>query len=194
MASLTREVTYEYRKQNPTNREVLRKKLMQTVNRIPQAERETKFAHPNTVDSMPPESFRTSLGKYLWYAAKVYDAMDIEHDVLLLKDYLHGNPPLHGRRTLDQSYYWKLDDTGPRDRDQVVYRGTKTGKDTRGTARVIMVDQLWLYILDDREFPMSLSFRIPALTTQKPLSPAFHDGGAAINLTTLVCITPYAHV
>ena len=56
---------------------------------------------------------------------------------------------LHIRRTLDQSYFLNLKDTSQRDRDQVVYRATKW---QGNLARVVMVDQLWLWILDERTF------------------------------------------
>ena len=79
--------------------------------------------------------------------------MDIEPDVRLLSDNLHPRdpeiPPLHARRTLDQSYYWKLENTDRRDEDQVVNRGTQAGNSIYRTSRLVMVDQLWLYILDD---------------------------------------------
>lgn len=106
------------------------------------------------------------LGQYLLDIANVYDAMDIEPDVRILSEHLHphGNqtPPLHGRRTLDQSYYWKLENTERRDEDQVVYRGTRAGNSIYRTTRVIMVDQLWLYILDDskRSIPFNWSPRL----------------------------------
>lgn len=62
-----------------------------------------------------------------------------------------GNAPeplLHLRRTLDQSYFLNLKDTSERDLDQVVYRATRGhGNHTR----VVMVDQLWLWVLDERE-------------------------------------------
>jgi len=100
-----------------------------------------------------PKPFKGSLlGEYLLQIAKLYDAMDVEPDVRLLRDYLFHNPPLHSRRTLDQSYYWKLPNTNGRDQDQVVYRETKEGKNIARTTRVVMVDQLWMYILDDSEF------------------------------------------
>ena len=91
---------------------------------------------------------------------KVYNEMDYEADERLLRDNLHQDPPMHIRRTLDQSYFLTLDDTGARDRDQVVYRETKAGRSfhMRNT-RVVMVDQLWLWILDDSKitlFPVSL--------------------------------------
>jgi hypothetical protein len=48
------------------------------------------------------------LAKYLLDIANLYNSMDIEPDVRLLSDNLHPRdpkiPPLHGRRTLDQSY------------------------------------------------------------------------------------------
>jgi len=98
----------------------------------------------------PPKEL-TPLGQYLLHIAKLYDAMDVEPDVRLLRDHLFQNPPLHARRTLDQSYYWKLPNTDGRDQDQVVYRETKEGKNISRTTRVVMVDQLWMYILDDSE-------------------------------------------
>ena len=69
-----------------------------------------------------------------------------DRDSNLIYNHLLQKAPLHLRRTLDQSYYWTIQDTSVRDRDQVVFRGTK---DT-GEPRVIMVDQLWMWILDGR--------------------------------------------
>jgi hypothetical protein len=83
--------------------------------------------------------------------AKIADHMDYEADERLLCENVNNNPPLHIRRTLDQYYFLTLDDTSARDRDQVVYRGTRVGKTSLHSknTRVVMVDQLWLWILDD---------------------------------------------
>jgi hypothetical protein len=113
---------------------------------------------------------KTLLGKVLYRAAQLSEAMDCYQEEMLLKEFLHSNPPFHPRRTLDQSYYWTIQSTKKRDRDQVVFRGTaakqkfihsahcKTKKDEpscrqcrddiRKVPRVIMVDQLWLWILN----------------------------------------------
>ena len=123
----------------------------------------------------------TVLGRVLFRAAILSEAMEYHYDQELLRDNLHKRPPLHPRRTLDQSYYWTLKTTKKRDRDQVVYRGTAPQKefmhhhtckkkkeqcdhhhcnwtkeegcnqcqhDIQQVARVVMVDQLWLWILD----------------------------------------------
>lgn len=152
------------------------------------------------------------LGQFLIDAARLYEAMSCFRDKSLIKHYLHADPPLHPRRTLDQAYYCTLKSTKWRDRDQVVYRGTranplllhsidpntkkwncpgrqdisqsaatqhatrKRGKrggdvapteqereaaelaykcpectdDIRKVARLIMVDQLWMWILDEK--------------------------------------------
>jgi hypothetical protein len=95
-----------------------------------------------------PPARSVTLGPYLMSIAKIADEMDFEADERLLRDHL-DDAPLHIRRTLDQSYFWTMEDTTSRDRDQVVFRGTKGGK-TYNT-RVVMVDQLWLWILDERE-------------------------------------------
>jgi hypothetical protein len=89
--------------------------------------------------------------------------MDLHTEEELMMEYLHADPPLHPRRTLDQAYYGALRSTHARDRDQVVYRGTtpqphecagmgtcpQCNEDIRKTPRIIMVDQLWIWILDE---------------------------------------------
>lgn len=67
----------------------------------------------------------TEVGQVLFDAAMLYEAMSIHRDKKLIQKYLHHDPPLHPRRTLDQAYYWTLKSTKTRDRDQVVYRGTR---------------------------------------------------------------------
>ncbi len=95
----------------------------------------------------------------------------------LIWQYLMSDLPLHCRRTLDQFGYPSLRDTSVRDLDQILYKRTKAGKDdppprdaamkhlkhvgrgaggssasaglaTDRTAKVLMVDQLWLWVLD----------------------------------------------
>lgn len=124
-----------------------------------------------------PEGKRL-LGRLLLCAAALSEAMNYYTDEKLIRQYLDlERPLLHPRRTLDQSYYWTLKSTQKRDRDQVVYRGTapkpehmhhwcekdkleknQEGKnivcdqcraDIRKVPRVVMVDQLWLWILDE---------------------------------------------
>jgi hypothetical protein len=102
-------------------------------------------------DLLPARS--KALGSYLMSIAKIADEMDFEADERLLRDHLYDvHAPLHVRRTLDQSYFWTMEDTTSRDRDQVVFRGTKGGRVYN--TRVVMVDQLWLWILDERECPV----------------------------------------
>jgi hypothetical protein len=76
-----------------------------------------------------------------------YDsAKDGDREKLLLDAYMEDRHPLHIRRTLDQSYYYMLKNTRARDGDQVVSRyGVKMG---RKQPVVMMVDQLWLWILE----------------------------------------------
>ncbi|KAK2008446.1 hypothetical protein LZ32DRAFT_592108 [Colletotrichum eremochloae] len=67
---------------------------------------------------------QNKLGQFLLDAARLYEAISMYRDQKLVETFLHHDPPLHPRRTLDQSYYWALNSTKFRDRDQVVYRGT----------------------------------------------------------------------
>lgn len=71
-------------------------------------------------------------------------------------------PALHIRRTLDQSYFLNLEDTSKRDSDQVVYRATRLPWHIPGNlTRVVMVDQLWLWILDDCMYtPYGVPFKL----------------------------------
>ncbi|KAK4445379.1 hypothetical protein QBC34DRAFT_164894 [Podospora aff. communis PSN243] len=68
--------------------------------------------------------------------------------------------PLHCRRTLDQYSYHMLDTTARRDKDQAIYRWAKRQEGSVGTTLeggldiekslpIIMVDQLWLWVLPD---------------------------------------------
>ena len=71
-------------------------------------------------------------------------------DEKLLRRYLRHESPMHVRRTLDQAYYYTLDDTQIRDRDQVVlrYARKKISEGNGGVCpRVLMVDQCWLWVI-----------------------------------------------
>jgi len=110
------------------------------------------------------------LGEVFMQAAALMEAIDCRIEESLIFEYLHKKPPLHPRRTLDQSHYVGLKDTASRDRDQVVYRASipadhdcednldmsdrwrrckQCQEDSRKVPRLIMVDQLWLWILDE---------------------------------------------
>ena len=66
----------------------------------------------------------------------------------------------HPRRTLDQSYYFTLseDEMSARDRDQVVsrYSTEVLGKED---PYILMVDQLWLWVVDTSKFDPSIYMR-----------------------------------
>ncbi|KAK0708110.1 hypothetical protein B0H67DRAFT_442612, partial [Lasiosphaeris hirsuta] len=83
-------------------------------------------------------------------------------DTSVIEAYLGHERPVHCRRTLDQYRYYMLESTESRDRDQVVYKWARTQqkKESKGGDRtdgapgaggrpIIMVDQLWLWILPD---------------------------------------------
>jgi len=93
----------------------------------------------------------STLANLLWRVAQVAVEMKFVEkyslDTKMLRSFVHHDPPLHIRRTLDQFYFHTLEDTRNRDCDQVVHRGTRAAKE--GKTRIIMVDQLWLWILDD---------------------------------------------
>lgn len=70
-------------------------------------------------------------------------------DEKLIQTYLHEKHCMHIRRTLDQYYYHTMKDTSARDEDQVVYRYAKKmwPEVKESDLNILMVDQLWLWIL-----------------------------------------------
>ncbi|KAK7918411.1 hypothetical protein PG985_010285 [Apiospora marii] len=138
------------------------------------------FPNALPVDKYNRYIIKHPLGQYLLDAARLYEGMSNYRDQTLVKNYLGGETCLHVRRTLDQAYYWTLNKTERRDRDQVVYRATtvqanhyhqydrerarwpqhedfryqgdcpECARNIREVSRVIMVDQLWLWILDEK--------------------------------------------
>ncbi|CZT00269.1 uncharacterized protein RCO7_08344 [Rhynchosporium graminicola] len=151
-----------------TTTEVFQAVMQQQVEANPQS----KFSNTKLAEVLTNKGLvapKNTLGKILYRAALLSEAMDNHQEQELLKAYLYHSPPFHPRRTLDQSYYWTLKTTKKRDRDQVVYRGTapkrdfmhdyqhkgckgsgclQCRQDIRKVPRLIMVDQLWLWILD----------------------------------------------
>jgi hypothetical protein len=66
----------------------------------------------------------------------------------LVWNYLYDEHPLHIRRTLDQSYYNTLASTESRDVDQIPGKYFSKHGNSSAMQPVLMVDQLWLWVLD----------------------------------------------
>lgn len=62
----------------------------------------SRHKNHTTAAAKPEEKHRTPLGELLFVAAQLSEIMDSQADEKLIKEYLHENPPLHPRRTLDQ--------------------------------------------------------------------------------------------
>jgi hypothetical protein len=104
---------------------------------------------PDEKKEQPSWQPQSLLGRYLWFAAKLFEAIDEAADERLIREHLNTSSPLHMRRTLDQYYYWTVTDTTAEDQNQVVCHGTRSSSDPEATGRVVMVDQLWMWILDE---------------------------------------------
>jgi hypothetical protein len=151
-------------------------------------------ASPAKITHQSRPQRQTLLGRLLLKAAILFEAMDGFADEKLIEKHLSKKPPLHPRRTLDQSYYWTLKDTCSRDRDQVVYRGTapypkllhfgckkddpKTDKacpqcteNVKKVPRVVMVDQLWMWILDESKFCNRWTCRFVSMFSRLRMQP-----------------------
>jgi len=72
---------------------------------------------------------------------------------LYTKTFNHAQA-LHIRRTLDHYFYYMLDSTASRNKDQVVSRYGR--KMERSQPVVMMVDQLWLWVLDGKPHAASI--------------------------------------
>ncbi|KAK4211780.1 hypothetical protein QBC37DRAFT_289499, partial [Rhypophila decipiens] len=78
------------------------------------------------------------LGQVLIDAARLHGAMVWMRDKSMIRRFLHHDPPLHPRRTLYQAAYT---------RKSMHWRDDQ---DSRKVARAVMVDQLWMWVLDGR--------------------------------------------
>lgn len=108
----------------------------------------------------------TAIGQVLFDAAMLYEAMDNYQEKSLIRKYLNKELPLHPRRSLEQSNEWTLSLSWHASaRDQVVHRATrpkqldfhavdpftKEWRDRiRKVPRLMMIDQLWMWIIDDQ--------------------------------------------
>lgn len=97
----------------------------------------------------------------------------------LIWQYLNSERPIHCRRTLDQYGYPTLHNTAVRDEDQILFKRTKVSQEVLSAkesfkkmwhsgrllssqqvqpisedicAKVLMVDQLWLWVVDAGKF------------------------------------------
>jgi hypothetical protein len=82
----------------------------------------------------------------------------------LLISYFWETSPIHDRRTLDQAFYYTapLKDIWERDTDQVLFRYLRDEGKPEGSRRILMVDQLWIWIIDA---PEKLNSRGPSKST-----------------------------
>lgn len=85
-----------------------------------------------------------------------------DDDQNLIVEYLSPRENcLHVSRTLDQFYHYSLRDTTLLDKKQVVYRYIKDQKDEDSSPdksdppspKFVMVDQLWLWVIDESTVP-----------------------------------------
>lgn len=96
--------------------------------------------------------------------ARVAREMGYEQDEKLLREHVTKDPPLHIRRTLYQYRFPGRADNQTRDKEQVVYRGTRAGRGSQ--SRLLMVDQLWLWVLDNSPFSQAVTIVPRLIETQ----------------------------
>ncbi|KAF2095135.1 hypothetical protein NA57DRAFT_79621 [Rhizodiscina lignyota] len=83
------------------------------------------------------------------------DSLSIE-DVQRLAYPPVENPVLHMRQTLDQSYYFMLENTQSRDTDQVASRWARNELGQGVPHNILMVDQLWLWVIRAKDKSKSI--------------------------------------
>lgn len=135
---------------------------------------------PHTSPQMGPNGrvlAPNPLGQYLLDAARLFQGMAEYQEKTVIRETVRSETPLHLRRTLAQAYHWTLEGGEDYGKDQTLYRATKARAyhiydpktqtwpdhqlsqagdcdkcrdDSRKVASIIMVDQLWMWILDSR--------------------------------------------
>ncbi|KAI0864977.1 hypothetical protein F4860DRAFT_462002 [Xylaria cubensis] len=98
---------------------------------------------------------RNPLGRYLLFASRLYESMENYRDKMLLRKHLLQELPIHPRRTLDHAARSVFDLNRQRDETQGL-RPEHESSETLPTSQniqkapfVVMVDQLWMWILDE---------------------------------------------
>ncbi|KAI9768065.1 MAG: hypothetical protein M1840_005099 [Geoglossum simile] len=91
------------------------------------------------------------------------EARTLEHQ--LLEEYWRDHRPIHARRSLDGFYYPNIRDLEARDRDQVLYKHTRDPSSGLAISKMLMVDQLWMWVISDHTiltfFPPNHPLNIP---------------------------------
>ena len=152
----------------------------------------------------PPATRGSILFHILMHAAQLYEMVTFYEDQHLVKGYLLGNPPLHPRRTLHQYFnaYSFLKSTDILDKGQVVckataplkqaprhhcsrtYRCQTCMRDIRPVPKILMIDQLWLFILNGGKLNSVLRFSVTPNSPQTLSSPvSLKDGGPCTRRT-----------
>ncbi|KAK0738640.1 hypothetical protein B0T18DRAFT_394889 [Schizothecium vesticola] len=115
-----------------------------------------------------------AVGRILFHAAKFAVLMISFEDDGLIRENLFGNPPLHPRRSFHQAFCKYADfipNTEELDKKQVVYKATAPVPSdidraplTSALPRILMVNQLWLFVLDKNTvitaFPQQICDRL----------------------------------
>lgn len=125
-----------------------------TRNRVPDAAGDARERRPDsggTADNNTRQSQLDDGRTEVHTGQGVGLSAGVLHKILIqayLKPGVGGEvPPLQIRRTLDHYFYSHLASTSRRDGDQVVQRYTSDFVDME--PKMFMVDQLWLWVLDD---------------------------------------------
>jgi hypothetical protein len=114
-------------------------------------------------------AIRTLLGKVLYLAAVTSREMNYFNEKEMARECLYSTPPLHPPRPLYQSRYATMPGKGNL-RDQALYQATapqtyhmpydckrgyqQCSESIHKTPKVVMVNQLWLWILDGSKLPL----------------------------------------
>jgi hypothetical protein len=102
---------------------------------------------------------------------------DLPMSTKLLIAFNWEKSPIHDRRTLDQAFYYTLPakDIRERDQDQVLSKYMANEDDLKDDPYILMVDQLWMWILDTpttgpdgEKIDTSITFNYPYFQSLPP--------------------------
>ncbi|KAI1374415.1 hypothetical protein F4677DRAFT_166876 [Hypoxylon crocopeplum] len=124
--------------------------FQQSWHELPENDVEGKCMSPKCLRKSPSiDGAERQLALYMPYITFGYSNAN-DRDKELIEYYEASESIVHKSRTLDEYFHGSTPETKNRDLDQVVSRWIRDRKENRDSSDILRVDQLWLWVLDDK--------------------------------------------
>jgi hypothetical protein len=184
----------------PTSKEILLPQILRSRNKSPKDDTE----HQNQIeDTAEGQSDMEEYGDF------IFSSLIDPPEQYLIGGYLNKEPPLHVRKSLDEFHCIGALDAliGELDMDQIVYkhsekklqRDDKSDAETLVSSRetveessqstpkehpIIVVDQLWLWIIDSGQNPFSVARAVTQLIANRHYRYYYHQFSSSMRTLT----------